>query len=105
MTLQHHAEKRTRICNALYGLLEEHFPNHRGPQGGLDVTRLAGDMGLSHETLYRALRFDEIKTCAALLVIKLSHDLHAEMPLYRDDFTMFHPPGVREIQRSDSRLI
>ena len=92
MTLHHHAEKRTRIYNKLYTLLEEHFPNHRGPQGGLDVTRLAGDMGLSHETLYRALRYDEIKTRAALLVIQLSHHLHPEMPLYWDNFTQFILP-------------
>lgn len=56
----------------LYDLLFARFPEHRSAQGLLDVDRLAGDCGTSHETVYRLLRKNRLSPKWAKKIIEIS---------------------------------
>lgn len=95
---------RTRpphIYNALYTVLEEYFPDHRSVQNVLDVPGLAHDIGVSHETIYRALRYDHLKVGVALQMLGYSHDKHPEMPLYWENLVGFVLPMFKEFSLPD----
>lgn len=76
----------------LYEVLQKAFPDHRSIQQVFDVTKLAKDLDLSHETIYRAVRTDVIKIGIALIVLKFSHEHYPMEPLYWDDLLPFILP-------------
>lgn len=80
----------------LYEVLEGAFPDHRSVQKVFDVTKLAKDLGLSHETLYRAVRTDVIKAGIALKVLAFSHENYPMEPLYWDDLAPFVLPEFQK---------
>lgn len=67
-------EARRAPFGALYDLLAERFPDHRSVQGLLDIPRLAKEIEVSHETLYRAVRNDKITIRVANKLIQASED-------------------------------
>ncbi len=88
--------KPLHIYNDLYNLLMEYFPDHRTSGGFFDVPGFAKDLGLSHETVYRALRHDSLKIRVALEILRLSHDRHPEMPLYWENLIRFALPEFKQ---------
>jgi len=92
--------RRPYTFGPLYDLLKTHFPDHRSPQGLLDIPRLARDMGFAHETIYRAVRGNAeagypdgmLKIPVALQIIRFSHENHPEEPIYWTDLLPFVLP-------------
>lgn len=86
-----------RRGNALYDLLHERFPGHRGRGGILNVIQLGKDMGLSHETMYRALRgnrragFPEGKLSVGIAtkIMDLSRIIDSASAIYIEDLLPF----------------
>lgn len=58
----------------LYLFLLEAFPEHITPCNRLDVNRLAGDVGRSHEALYRKLRKNRLNVEWAKLLCEFAND-------------------------------
>ena len=48
------------------------FPRYKGATGRLDVKRLAEDMGISYQMLYRYFRQDRIRVGSAKTLVNLS---------------------------------
>lgn len=71
--------------SALWKLLQERFPEHQNNNGLLMVRSLAVALGMSHETLYTALRNNALLTRHARTVVEVSQkegrseDLHVTM--------------------------
>lgn len=88
-------ENRPRVpytFGPLYEVLQAAFPDHRSVQQVFDVTKLAKDLELSHETIYRAVRTDVITNVIALVVLKYSHEHYLMEPLYWEDLVPFILP-------------
>jgi hypothetical protein len=64
-------------------LLANHFPTFRTRTNDLDKRALAAAMGLSHETIYRAVRgIEEMKLATARKLVKFSRENQDAVPLY-----------------------
>lgn len=95
--------RRTHIYNQLYGVFLEYFPEHASSPGKLNVTGLAVDLGMSHETIYRCLRYDDIKMNVAIDMMDFSRKRYPEMPLYWDvllpyvlpEYEFYRDPALR----------
>lgn len=96
--------RRPYSYGKLYDLLALHFPDHRSAQGVFDIPKLAKDLGMANETLYRAVRGNPeqgypegmIKVAVALKLIEFSHENHPEQPLFWDDLREFVMPHYRK---------
>jgi hypothetical protein len=88
---------------ALYKLLEAAFPTRRSKQGHLDIANLAKEMGYSHETLYRCVRSNVIKTTVALAIIRHSHADADGRKLYWEDLLPFILPAYLDYSDPDRR--
>ena len=89
----------------LYDLLLERFPEHRSQQKVFDVPRLARDMGLAHETIYRCVRNDELKISVAHKLLELSRNLFPENPLFWDDLLPFVLPDYEALRDPTKALL
>jgi len=102
MSSEHAARpyRRPESFGSLYDVLERHFRGYRTGSGGMNISRLAKDMGRSHETLYRALRrkpeagFPEglLKVAIALDLLEFSSECHPENPLTWHDLLEYVLP-------------
>ena len=71
-------------------LLESHFPTHRSRSNSLDIPSFAKAIGLSYETIYRAVRgVVEIKLPIACKLVRFSHTNQDANPLYLTDLLPF----------------
>ncbi len=77
MTKETTPEARRAPYGELYDVLVRAFPEHRTVQGLFDIPRLAKDIGVSHETIYRAVRMDKLSVKVANRIITLSEDMEA----------------------------
>lgn len=88
-------EARRAPPGELYDVLVKAFPEHRTVQGLFDIPRLAKDIGVSHETIYRAVRADKLSVKVATKIIQLSESLVAlleiddELVLEKEDLFKF----------------
>lgn len=84
----------------LYELLSDRFPAFRSKQGVLDIPRMAKEMEVSHETLYRAVRGQRAKGYPngrltveiAVRVLELSRTSKDAIPLYAEDLLPYLLP-------------
>ena len=91
------AERRPYSFGPLYDLLVAHFPSFRTSQGVFDIPRLARDLSASHETVYRAVRTDEVTVKFAVKLIRLSRATAGARELRRDHLLDFvFPPNAAE---------
>lgn len=82
---------------ALLKVLERAFPTLRAKQGGFNAPALAFALGYSHETIYRAIRSNELKTSVAHQMLIYARENHPEarltwwqlMPFVLPDFYEF----------------
>ena len=90
----------------LYDFLFESFPEHRTSQGVFDVERLAGDMKVSKEAVYRFLRKNRLNPEQTDKLVRLLHpdhvpgldlvdDVNLYMPFMRFVFTDLTPPEIK----------
>lgn len=85
----------------LYELLADRFPEYRSKQGVLDIPRMAKEMEVSHETLYRAVRGNKAKGYPngrltveiAIRLLDLSRSSDEAMPLYAEEVLPFMLPN------------
>lgn len=101
MTSQDTRPSLLQRVGKLYKLLEQAFPEHRSKQNVLAIPLLADDLGYAHETLYRCVRRDRIKTAVALKILEFSHKTqppsnriywHDLAPFVLPDFEKYSDP-------------
>lgn len=82
-------KRRPHIYGDLYDLLEAKFPQYKVKENTLNVTKLAEDMGRSHEALYRALRKDSMTVTIAESILKYSRLSGSNDPIFLEDLAPF----------------
>lgn len=85
-------ESLLKRVGALHQLLDSHFPAHRSKQGHLDIGRMAREMELAHETLYRCVRSNVVKVAVATKLLRFSRTAEGASPLYWEDLLPFVLP-------------
>ncbi len=88
--IETHLDEIAARSHKITSLLSAHFPGHRTQSNGLDKRGLAKALGVSHETVYRAVRgIEEVKMETARKLVRLSHENQDAKPLYLTDFLPF----------------
>lgn len=91
-----------RRDGALYRLLFDAFTDHRSKQGLLDIPRLAKDIEVRNETVYKALRHDRLSPNSARALLQLAHENHPDNPtIYSEDLSRFVIPDFDQFRRPE----
>lgn len=84
-----HEATESQQYKSLLALLEAGFPEFKPDSKDFQVTRFARSLDKSHETIYKALRTNRLREGVALDILRHSHKLHPESPLYWEDMLPF----------------
>jgi cupin superfamily acireductone dioxygenase involved in methionine salvage len=78
----------TYSLGPVYDVLHARFTTHR-KDGQLDVRQLAGDLGISHQAIYKWFDKAELPAIAAIRLIRLSREIHTRNRLSINDVIHF----------------